>query len=156
LNDLIRYFRYICVNYQSTFGKQNEKWAIRNLKLRHSRLLMYVGLLVLVGESSKFRDERKLSTIRTNLALTPLQRLQRVFDANNDHSFFKIAGLYNAFLMRLSDPSVRTQLNAIDYERRYENPYFAALKANSDSFQSELVSSCFVDRVNGRIASSST
>ena len=40
--------------------------------------------------------------------------------------------------MRLSDPSVRVQLNALDYDRRYENPLFADLKANSDSFQSEL------------------
>jgi predicted nucleotidyltransferase len=32
LNDLIRYFRAICVNYESSFIRENEKWTIRNIK----------------------------------------------------------------------------------------------------------------------------
>lgn len=138
LNDLIRYFRYICINYQSTWDNENEKWAIRNVKLRHSRLLMYAGLLVLIGESSKFKDERKISTVRDGLLKTPLERLESVYETNEDWTYFKLLGAYNTFLMRLSDPTVRIQLNAIEYSRRYQNPLFATLKANSDFFQGEL------------------
>lgn len=53
VNDLMRYFRFICVNYQFNFWRQNEQWALRNLKLRYSRILMYSGLLFLLGEASK-------------------------------------------------------------------------------------------------------
>ena len=67
VNDLIRYFRFICVNYQSSFWRQNEKWALRNLKLRHSRIVMYSGLLFLLGEASKYRGPAKVDTVRTNL-----------------------------------------------------------------------------------------
>ncbi len=42
LNDVIRYFRSICVNYQYTkAGTEWGKWPLRNIKLRHSRVLMY-------------------------------------------------------------------------------------------------------------------
>jgi hypothetical protein len=58
LNDLIRYFRCLCVNYQWDFQNQHGKWPIRNVKLRHSRLIMYGGLLGLLGESSKERADK--------------------------------------------------------------------------------------------------
>src|SRR5439155_11811704 len=45
LNDLIRYFRSVCVTYQPDFEHEKEKWSLRNVKLRHSRLIMYAGLL---------------------------------------------------------------------------------------------------------------
>jgi hypothetical protein len=58
LNDLIRYFRSLAVNYQWDFEHESEKWGIRNVKLRHSRVIMYAGLLVLLGEASKERDDK--------------------------------------------------------------------------------------------------
>jgi len=58
LNDLIRYFRSLAVNYQWDFENETEKWAIRNIKLRHSRVIMYTGLLMLIGEASKERDDK--------------------------------------------------------------------------------------------------
>lgn len=143
LNDLIRYFRFICVNYQSTFGNQNEKWAIRNVKLRHSRIIIYIGLLALLGSASTYRDDSKIDAVRQQLALSPLERLEHAYDHVGDFGFYKVAGLYNAFLMRLSDPDVRTQLNAIEYPERYANPYFATIKANSDALQSELTNFLF-------------
>jgi len=45
INDLIRYFRTICVNYHAVKGDDPDKWPIRNIKLRHSRILMYTSLL---------------------------------------------------------------------------------------------------------------
>lgn len=138
LNDLIRYFRYICVNYQLNFWRENEKWPIRNLKLRHSRLLMYSGLLFLLGEASKYQDSSKVSTVWNWLPLTPLERLAAVYDANSDFAFHRVMGLYDIFVAKLSDPQVRPTLSAIEYGERYETPAFAQLKANSDAFVAEL------------------
>ena len=67
INDLIRYFRFICVNYQSNFWRQNEHWAVRNLKLRHSRILMYSGLLLLLGDASKYNGGSKVTTVSDHL-----------------------------------------------------------------------------------------
>jgi hypothetical protein len=147
LNDLIRYFRFICVNYQHNFWRENEKWAIRNLKLRHSRVLMYAGLLFVLGEASKHTDEEKMEIVWQALPLTPLERLAWVYDQNRDEAFFRVVGLYNVFTSRISDESVRRQLNAIDYADRYSVPEFAELKANSDAFVAELLR--FVRARNG-------
>jgi hypothetical protein len=138
LNDLIRYFRFICINYQSNFERENEKWPLRNVKLRHSRIIMYMGLLVLLGESSKHTDQKKLSLVRNRLHLTPLDRIAAVYQDNNDTSFFRVAGAYETFLRRISDEELRDELNDVAYEQRYANTMFSTLKTNSDALQAEL------------------
>lgn len=104
LNDLIRYFRSVCVNYESTFWRENEKWPIRNLKLRHSRVLMYAGLLVLIGAASGRDSSHRIGYIRDRLHLTPLERLAVVYAEHNDDNFQRLASLYDVFLQQISDP----------------------------------------------------
>lgn len=138
LNHLIHYFRFICVNYQASFDREYERWPLRNLKLRHSRIVMYMGLLVLIGESSKYVCAQKIAILHEHLHLTPLERIAMVYEANHDWSFFRVAGLYNTFLARISDETTRQELNNLDYSGRYENVLFSTLKTNSDALQSEL------------------
>ena len=145
-NDLMRYFRFICVNYQASFWRQNEKWALRNLKLRHSRIVMYSGLLFLIGEASKHNGARKLATVLDHLHYTPLERLAWVYEQNGDGGFFRILGLYNVFISRLSDAAWRSQLKDVEYDDRYSVPAFAELKANSDAFIAEFVRFLFARR----------
>ena len=146
LNDLIRYFRYICVNYEDSFGRENEKWAVRNLKLRHSRILMYAGLLFLIGEASKDGIAEKSQVIWESLGLTPLERLAHVYERCGDRCFFRVLGPYNVFLAKLSDPELRPRLNAFGYEERYSVPEFAELKWNSDAISAELLRFVFARR----------
>jgi len=145
MNDLIRYFRYICVNYQANFWRENENWVIRNLKLRHSRVIMYAGLLFLLGEASKYQGQDKISFVRDHLALTPLERLGLVYENNHDRGFFRVIGLYNVFLSRLSDEAWRTKLN-VEYHDRYSLSEFSEMKANSDGLVAELLRFVFARR----------
>ena len=145
-NDLMRYFRYICVNYQSSFWRQNEKWALRNIKLRHSRIVMYAGLLFLIGEASKYSGDKKIETVWEKLPLTPLERISWVYKENHDGGFFRVLGLYNVFVSRLSDNAWRDQLKQLDYKERYNTAAFAELKANSDAFIAEFVRFIFARR----------
>jgi hypothetical protein len=145
-NDLMRYFRYICVNYQASFWRQNEKWALRNLKLRHSRIVMYAGLLFLLGEASKYTGDNKVAAVRDHLSYTPLERLAWVYGENKDGGFFRILGLYNVFVSRLSDSDWRKRLTDLDYAERYSIPEFAEMKANSDALVSEFVRFLFARR----------
>ena len=146
MNDLMRYFRFICVNYQSNFWRQNEQWALRNLKLRHSRIVMYSGLLFLLGEASKHNGPTKISTVTDHLPHTPLERLAWIYEQNHDANFFRVLGLYNLFVSRLSDKMWRDQLKEVGYEGRYGVPAFAELKANSDAFIAEFVRFLFARR----------
>ncbi|MCL1464948.1 hypothetical protein [Argonema galeatum] len=147
LNDLIRYFRAICVNYQWDFDNEAGKWPLRNVKLRHSRIVMYSGLLMLLGEASKER-RNKVDWLKERLKMTPLERLEWVYEQNKDWNFHRIAEPYNVFLYQISIPQVRTKLNvdpAYDnrededsYKKRYDIPEFSALKANSNGLIAEL------------------
>ncbi len=145
-NDLMRYFRYICVNYQSSFWRQNEKWGLRNLKLRHSRIVMYSGLLFLIGEASKHSGQEKIDTVWNHLNLTPLERIGLVYKDNHDGGFFRVLGLYNVFVSRLSDKAWRDQLKDVEYKDRYNTAAFAEMKANSDAFIAEFVRYIFARR----------
>jgi predicted nucleotidyltransferase len=139
LNDLVRYFRYICVNYQANFDRDYESWALRNIKLRHSRIVMYMGLLALLGEASKYEDDRKVATVEAALNLTPLDRIARVYACNDDERFGVVANLYESFLTRVSDQATRDELNGLEYKLRYDSELFSSLKRNSDALQTELV-----------------
>lgn len=148
LNDLIRYFRSLAVNYQWDFNKEEEKWLLRNVKLRHSRLIMYGGLLMLLGEASKERKD-KVAWLKNHLKMTPLERLAWVYEQNKDWNFHRVAGLYDVFLLHLNNPETRKKLNVDpveaktededSYKQRYKNPEFATLKANSDGLIAELL-----------------
>ena len=109
LNDLIRYFRTICVNYHHAKETEVEKWPTRNIKLRHSRLVMYVSLVAMLGVLSTYREEDKNERLCEFLRLTPLQRLHRAYLEVGDTGFYKVAGSYDVFLGFMNDPKARAR-----------------------------------------------
>jgi len=149
LNDLTRYFRSVCVHYQWSFGQDPAVWRIRNVKLRHSRVIMYAGLLMLLGECSKERGN-KVTWLRKRLRSTPLERIASVYESNADWDFHRIAGPYDIFLGRLNDPDLRRKLTDEErqdsYRERYSFRPYAELKATSDSIAAEITRFLFARR----------
>ena len=140
LNDLIRYFRTICVSYQFDFENQPEKWTIRNIKLRHSRVILYGGLLFLILNSSKYK-ENKIDYLREKITLTPMEKLIHVYkDSNISHD--DILTYYNIFLENFNKKEIRNALK-VEYIDRYTNPYYKILKENSDYLQRDLTDFIF-------------
>ncbi len=141
LNDLIRYFRSVCVHYQWSFEQDAAAWRIRNVKLRHSRVVMYAGLLLLLGECSKERKDKTV-WLRDRLRLTPLERIAHVYECNADWNFHRLAGSYDLFLGRLNDPELRHKLTEEERQDSYRERYlfrpYAELKATSDAIAAEL------------------
>jgi hypothetical protein len=108
--------------------------------------MMYSGLLFLLGEASKYTAEKKVETVWNHLSYTPLERVAWVYEQNHDGGFFRILGLYNVFVSRLSDKSWREHLRDVEYDGRYSVPAFAELKANSGAFIAEFVRFIFARR----------
>ncbi len=135
LNDLIRYFRSICVNYQYTFWHENEKWALRNAKLRHSRIILYAGLLLLIMNVSKKKGKR-YEYILDKLEFTPMERIAHVYD-DNGFSIDNVLAAYEVFLSKISDPTIRESLG-IEYKDRFKNPQYMELKVSSELLLNEL------------------
>src|SRR3972149_4000547 len=136
LNEVIKYFRTICVNYQFSFWRDNEQWPVRNIKLRHSRLVMYGGLLMLILNSSKY-GSAKNDYLEENIFLTPLEKICHVYlDNNEDPATFLL--LYEKFLSMMSNEKVRKSLVGLGYLERYTSSPYKELKDNSDKLCSEL------------------
>lgn len=146
LNDLIRYFRSIAVNYQNTFWREGEKWTLRNVKLRHSRVLIYAGLLLPLLNASKDQTN-KCDYILRQMRLTPMERIVGVYLENNDNNYPRILKIYDTFLSKLNVKETREILK-VDYDDRYSNPVYSELKMNSDYFMSELTRFVFSQRGN--------
>ncbi len=138
VNDLNRYFRTICVNNESKVKEEPRKWAVRNTKLKHSRIIMYCGLLFLIARASGLPPKTAYGWFSEHLKLTPLERIARVYEEADDSGFHIVATAYNKFLEHLSDQTIRDELNALSYTERNSSEIFVELQQNSNLMIEEL------------------
>jgi len=89
INEIIRYYRTVTLDYKYKTEEQNKSWAIRNFKLRHSRKFLYVTAIAMIFTAmKKFRDNKdKFEYIRTHINLPPLVKLGTVLIENNNNSY---------------------------------------------------------------------
>jgi hypothetical protein len=142
LNDLVRYYKSLCQTY--LFGELHDDrlWRSRNLKARHSRLLIYVGLLFLLGEASRITSDKR-GWLLSRLTWTPLERLANMYAIYQDPRFSVIARGMNQFVKAMGTPGFRERLAetqpTIDYLRRESNPDYQRLKKSADALLRELL-----------------
>jgi hypothetical protein len=140
LNDMTRYFRALCVNYQFTkSATEYGKWPIRNIKLRHSRVLMYFSMVAAIGSLSDEQSAEKVEALSQLIRAQPLKRLYVAYALAGDGGFDAFAICYDRFLSSLAMRSVRAELEGLEYEKRYDSTHFAELKDNSDQLSKELL-----------------
>jgi predicted nucleotidyltransferase len=139
MNDVVRFFRTVCVNYQYTKSETPDgKWPLRNIKLRHSRVMMYFSMIAAIGALSQEHSNQKVDALKILVKMPPLRRLFTIYRLSGDNSFYKVAGFYNVFVDFLEQAKVREELKNLEYGERYNSATFAHLKANSDALCSEL------------------
>ena len=138
----MRYFKSLCQTYMFGELASDYRWRLRNLKARHSRLLIYVGLLFLLGESSR-TAERKQDWLAERLTWTPAERLAALYAEHGDDRFSILAACLNRFVGAMSTPgfreSLRETLEPHSPLARESNPAFLTMKQNADEFLSELL-----------------
>jgi len=136
LNDAIRYFRTVCVNYQHKAWAEGDKWCLRNVKLRHSRVIIYAALVLTILNASQITD--KHAYLLQALDLTPLQRIVRVYVDADDTGYRRILSAYDAFLRRVSDVETRGALQ-VDYSDRYMSSVYRDMRVSAMAITAELL-----------------
>ncbi len=141
MNDLVRYFRAICVDCQWRGREDGARWRLRNLKLMHTRLVACGALLLCLGELTRSGCQR--DWLRKQLRRTPLERLVVVFQQQHQaDGLRRILESYSHFLTCYSDPAFRVNLETdVDTSETTPSahPLYRQLRGNAEGLQDELV-----------------
>jgi predicted nucleotidyltransferase len=109
LNDLIRYYRTICVDFEHKTQEQGKAWGTRNIKLVFSRKLIYFTGILIAAESWQQTYEAKRQRVLKLLGMTPIQRVVCVCGGRAKQAL----DCYESFLVRMADKSVRAMLEKV-------------------------------------------
>ena len=111
LNDLMRYYRSYAAWQQFKLKiEHDDSWYIRNAKLRASRLIMYAGMLLLLGECSRVQGGDKIEWLLNKLALTPLERVTWCMQQHDSEDVNDLLEAYEVFLAAMADDDIRQAL----------------------------------------------
>lgn len=135
--------------------------AIRNIKLRMSRKLIYVsGLLSCFAPHLELPSEERANLFdgmdaerrfveffRVRLKRTPLETLASVFSKRHylDATALKVLNASNGFLGTLLDPEARKELDGLTGDEHRENPLYEELRKHSHAFRDGLLDLFFGD-----------
>ena len=132
-NDLHRYYRTVCVDYRFKVDVAGKAWALRHLKLRHSRKLWHLANLVLFCTAAQAPEDAREALIAAHLADPPLARVLTGLGALGGLPLaVPLCRAYDAFLAALADPALRERLGRLAHPERHRDPDYLALRANAD------------------------
>jgi hypothetical protein len=152
LNDMVRFWRTMCVDFAYKSNRdRGRKWALRNIKLRMSRKLLFVkGLLMCYTcfENPKISTLEELrAQLRNAVEMKPLDFMVSVLVETKipDDIICEIINAYNKFLALLNDGKTREKLEKIPMRECYSDQDFIDARANAAEFQQNLTKAFFFD-----------
>jgi len=115
LNDLVRYWRTICVDFVGKQREADEKWGTRNAKLRASRKVLFAGGLLPILQCFRYNRAAMREFLVDQLSAPATDRLAYAFlewDIPDPGARFFDA--YDRWIGLLNDPEVRAELKAVN------------------------------------------
>lgn len=157
LNDVVRYWRTMAVDYAAKKWDKEGKWALRNANLRMSRKLIFVkGLLLCL----KCRSLSKQNSIKETDAKI-IDHCERIaglsaIDVLSEHLLEldaldiakELFGAYDDFLEILRSPEKRDHLEILRFDNAEKDGVFQEVRDFGKRFQAGL-SKLFFDESNG-------
>ncbi|MFT3909356.1 MAG: hypothetical protein QM737_08030 [Ferruginibacter sp.] len=143
LNDMVRFWRTMCVDFAYKQKEQGgEKWALRNIKLRISRKMLFAkGLLMCLSHYGQNQDKASLcEDLSRMVQLGPLELLISLKDhfKIKNEPIMQVIESYNDFLDRLNNPETRKDLAEMNMEDVYKQKSFIDLRNCADNLQQGL------------------
>lgn len=157
-NDVVRYWRTMCVDYANKYrDRAGEGWAIRHLKLRLSRKLIFAsGLLTCFHADPEFVkangynlaavSEDVCSHLRKAIDRSPLEALaESSMKFGSVESARNLFDAYNDFLAVLDDPVKRKYLEILDPTKAENDSQFQFIREIGRTFHNGMVALFFRD-----------
>jgi|ERR1044072_12376 predicted nucleotidyltransferase len=144
MNDLVRYYRTMCVDYEYKKNESGKPWAERLMKLRHSRKLFYCSSLMPLLQSVHEKPETRVKWIQDQFVnFTPLERVIWAITNFGQARHWDILIHYDRFIELMASPERRERLKQISFERRDKDADYLLLRNNSREFRSALLDLMF-------------
>ena len=134
LNDIIRYWRTMCVDYEYKTSDGKKPRGIRLVKLRFSRMFLAFGGIVAVAETINLEPDLKRRRLEELFSLDVFRRVESTMGTHAQKAF----ALYDEFLSALDNDATRAKLSSGEYEKAAE---FAELRKKGRDFKDELLTS---------------
>ena len=137
LNDIIRYYRTIAVDYEfkTVEGENPKPWGIRNIKLVFSRKLLYASGLFSVAMTADRARDKKIELLEQLFELPVIERMISICGKSNMES---VLSSYNRILDGMEDANVRDRLKELKKTER-QDPLFRELKNEGHHITRELL-----------------
>jgi hypothetical protein len=158
LNDIVRYWRTMCVDFAwKEWEQEGSKWALRNIKLRMSRKLLFVSGLFTVFSCFKnpdlpldgeVADDHYVREMQRHLMqfvlLTPLDVVAWGFTrVSLEAKAAELFDIYDEFLERINDEGLRRHLRDLPPRTVYQDKAFGELRDMSHALQDVLTYAFF-------------
>jgi hypothetical protein len=134
LNDVVRYWRTICIDYEGKARFRNKPRGIRYIKLRFSRLLLYFAGVLAAAETYNLPLEEKRAVLERWLAVNPIDRIRQIVGPAAEPAIAR----YSDFLAALADEDTRADLETSGPEYINKGPY-KQLRESAGLFREELI-----------------
>jgi hypothetical protein len=148
LNDVVRFWRTMAVDYANKYrARAGDKWALRNIKLRMSRKLLFMsGFCMCIswalrdqqGEDDSFVTQHLVDHLTGWTQRTPLESLAGMVSRYAPSLAPDIFDSYDSFLALLNDKEKRTGLEKLSPDDAYEDAVFLEARNVATQFDTAL------------------
>jgi hypothetical protein len=145
LNDVIRYWRTIAVDFEAKHRKRDgREWGLRNAKLRTSRPLLFASGLLPVLECHRLPAEQIDPFLSEQVEAVPTDRVASCFLRHGrQDSGARAMVAYDRFISILQDEAARRELETLPHDRRDASPVFQEAKRLGYEIHGSLLSLLF-------------
>ena len=147
LNDLIRYWRTICVDFEGKHRDSHDtdpKWVTRNAKLRTSRKLLFAGGLIPILLCQGYEKEQMKTFLLRWLSAPPLDRLSAAFLwAQAEAEGARALDAYDRWLAIQQESQARAELRTLTRTTRHDSDLFREIKTIAEQFERSLLTLLF-------------
>jgi hypothetical protein len=144
LNDVMRYWRTIAVDFAGKHRDDDAKWGLRNAKLRTSRKMLFAGGLVPILRCHALRHGDVGPFLAAQLALPATDRVADAFlESGLVDAGVRCLGAYDRFTGLVADAAVRDELAALDRETAMGSATFLEVRRLAAELQNGLLALLF-------------
>lgn len=147
LNDVVRYWRTICVDFAGKEHEGPEKWGLRNAKLRTSRKILFAGGLLPILECFRFDLPKIRAYLEEQLNMVPTDRIAECFLVHQAiEPGARTFAAYDEFVGRMDDVEFRQELAQVTRDNLSDSAAFSDAQRLGHELQDGLLALLYETR----------